>query len=114
MSDSSKIAPRQSVSFLTLSIELGLRCALDNTTGKSPLNDHERVKLEVCRSLFSASEAVMTDGTRRIANGLCGSSNEPDDKPEFFTDHRSGASPLDGLLFSVGYDLGDTPNLVRF
>ncbi|WOH80197.1 hypothetical protein RX327_30895 [Bradyrhizobium sp. BEA-2-5] len=105
---------RQSVSFLTPSTELGLRCALDNTTGKSPLNDHERVTLEVCRSLLSASGAAMTDGTRRIADGLCGSSNEPDDKPEFFTDHRSDASPLHGLLFPVGYDLGDTPNVVRF
>ncbi|MGL3210373.1 hypothetical protein [Bradyrhizobium sp. BR 1433] len=114
MSPSSKIASRQSVSFLTPSTELGLRCALDNTTGKSPLNDHERVKLEVCRSLLGSSGAAMRDGTPRIAGGLSGFSNEPNNKPEFFTDHRSGASPLDGLLFSVGYDLGDTPNVVRF
>ncbi|WP_143201454.1 hypothetical protein [Bradyrhizobium sp. NAS96.2] len=114
MSHSSKIASRQSVSFHTPSTELGLRCALDGTAGKSPLNDHERVTLELCRSLLSASGAAMTDGIRRIADGLCGSSKEPDNKPEFFTDRRSGASPLDGLLFSAGYDLGDTPNVVRF
>ncbi|WP_146990218.1 hypothetical protein [Bradyrhizobium macuxiense] len=113
MSQSSKLASRQSVAILGSSTELGLPRALDNMTVNPPLKDDDRVKLEVRHSLLSASGPALTDGTRCIADGTGSSSNELDRKPESFSDRGSHASLLDGLLFSVAYDLGESPNVVR-
>ncbi|MES5488656.1 hypothetical protein QMZ05_38440 [Bradyrhizobium sp. INPA03-11B] len=114
MSQSSKLASRQSVAIFNPSTELGLPRALDNMTVKSPLKDDDRVTLEVRRSFLSASGPAMTDGTRCIADGTRSSSKELDSRPESFSDHGSDASLLDGLLFSAAYGLGETSNVVRF
>ncbi|WP_136626321.1 hypothetical protein [Bradyrhizobium macuxiense] len=114
MSQNSTLALRQSAAVLKHYTELGMPCAPDDMTVKPRPNAGEQVQIEVRRSLLSASGPAMKDGTPCIADGVRSYSNDWAIKPWAFTSHGSDASLLDGSLFSVACDLGDTSNVVRF